>query len=165
MDREDSPRNSTAPRAIKAAACTLRLLALVPFAVPVVWIVQRSEGKSAVAAVNPSLSDGTVDGIINGTIIGSLAILLAIAALYIWWSGLLRKGEKRARIALSALLVVTAAAGWLFSEISSHLIPTAMAYVMAEEGASLVLRIVALCLIWLPASSSKFFAPAQPRAN
>jgi hypothetical protein len=165
MDRAQPSQNPAAPIPISAAACTLWLLALIPFAVPALFFLQRSEVRSAVAAINPSLSREAIDGIVNGTIIGSMAILGAIAVLYIWLAGLIRKGENRARIALTVLLVITTAGGWLFSEASSHLMPRAMAYVMVEQGSSLVLRVVTLCLLWVPASSSKYFVPPQSGAQ
>jgi len=160
----EASQNPTAPGWVKAAACVLWLLALLQFTVSILFVVHRSDVWSAVAAVNPSLSGQTVGRIVNGTIIGSMAIHGAIAALYVWLATLIRKAENRARIAATVLLVITTAGGWLFLEAVFNLIPGEMPYVMLEQGTSLGLRVVTLCLLWGPSSSSRHFVARQPPA-
>jgi hypothetical protein len=160
---EERTLDLTPPSAVNGAAALLVLLAPLQFVVSILFIVHRSDIWSAVESLNPSLPAATVRWIVDGTIIGSLAIHTLIAILYVCLAVLIRKAQRFARIAASALLVISTLGGWLSLHASDNLIPDEWLYVLGEQGISLLLRVAALWALWGPYSSRSYFGTPRTR--
>jgi hypothetical protein len=163
MATERGSLQFTPPTTIKLATAILFVLALLQFVVSLLWLVHRSDIRTAVRALNPSLRDETLRGIVDGTIFGSLGIHTLIAILYVWLVVLIRRAHNRARIAATALIVLDTFGGWLSFYASSNLLPSQLPYVIGKEAIGLLLRMGALLALWGLRSSSTYFAAGRTR--
>src|SRR5215813_11047145 len=155
---------TTVPRQLRCTQILLVGLSLLQLVVILLFLTHHAEVAASWVLRQPTFSVEQVEHAANQTIIGSVIFHAAVAALHGWLALILLRGRQWIRLLTTATLVVGAFAGYGFLRDSSALIPAEVTGVTTEQLVSLVLRLAALWLLWIPREVRDFFA-AQARAG
>jgi hypothetical protein len=146
-----------APVQIRWTQILLAVLALLQLVVALLFLNHRPEVAASWARRQPTLTPEQVEHAANQTIIGSVIVHAAAALLFAWLTLVLPRGKSWIRLLTTATLVIGTIAGYGLLRDSSALIPAEVTGVTIEQGVSLVLRLAALWLLWIPHDVRSFF--------
>jgi hypothetical protein len=148
----------TLPSQLRWTQILLAVLALLQLGVALLFVNHRPEVAASWARRQPSLTPEQLERAANQTIIGSVIFHAAVAALFAWLALILPRGKSWIRLLTTATLLIGAIAGYGLLRDSSALLPAEVTGVTIEQGVSLVLRLAALWLLWIPSDVRSFFA-------
>ena len=146
------------PRAVVETRYVLFALAGLQLLVVLLFVSHRPEVAASWMRSHPEFSADQLDTAVRQTIVGSVAVHLAVAALHGWLAWAMARANHWFRRLTTATLLIGAVAGYLFLRNSSALIPSEVVGATAEQVLSLLLRLAALYLIWVPKEARIFFA-------
>jgi hypothetical protein len=152
------------PPALRWTRWILICLAGLQLVVALLFVGHRPEVVASWILSHPEFSAEQLDNAVRQTIVGSVAVHLAAAALYGWLAWAMPWGHRWIRRLTTATLIIGSVAGYLFLRNSSALIPSGVAGVTTEQVLSLLLRIAALCLIWIP-REARVFISSSPASD
>lgn len=152
----------TLPPALRWSQRVLACLAVLQVVVAILFLTHRQEVIASWVARDPEFSPQQIDEAVKETILGGVVLHLAIAGLYGWLALAVVRPRRWIHRVATASLVIGTVAGYLFLKNESALIPTQVIGVTVEQILSLVLRLVALWLIWAPREVRRFFAAPAP---
>jgi hypothetical protein len=152
------------PSQLRWAQLLLVALALLQLVVILLFLNHRSEVAASWASRQPDLSQDQLEHATNQTIVGSIIFHAVVAALFAWLALILPSGRGWIRLLTTATLVIGAVAGYRVLRNSSALIPVEVTGVTIDQLLSVVLRLAALWLLWVPSGVRSFFT-ARARAS
>jgi hypothetical protein len=154
---------SAIPRPLRWTQLLLVVLALLQIVTTLMFLSHRPEVAASWTRRQPNLLPEQIEQAADQTIIGSVIFHAGVAALLSWLALILPSGKRWVRLLTTATLVVGAVAAYGFLRNSSALIPEEVTGVTIEQLLSLVLRLAALWLLWVPREVRNFFS-AEARA-